>query len=168
MLNGHVSRNFCSGDAYGRYFLKGCCCQWLGWRAGQQNLRRTWSTQRLISTGLASGGIITLEYFSVVSDGGLEALSWWRSLRGKGASTVQVEDMAVRRTFRPPMVQQIAALRTICLINTSPCRQNRRCGATKVRLTDLLELRQGLFAVACRRSSPLNSYTGVFGPPLQL
>ena len=70
--------------AYRRYFLKGFCCLWLGWGAGQQvfgvkllrksiaarilsshvhvsTLRRTWSTQKLIFTGLASGGIITLE-----------------------------------------------------------------------------------------------------------
>ena len=64
------------------------------------------------------------------------------------------------------MVQQIAALRMVCFISASPCRpktrlwagpclQNPRCGATKVRLRELLALRRSSSTPTCPPSTPL-------------
>ena len=74
-------------------------------------LRRTRSTEKLISTGLASGGIITLKYILnsvTVTNGGLEACWWWRSLRGRGlayleAQTWRCDELSARRSmnFQP-------------------------------------------------------------------
>ena len=70
-------------------------------------LRRTWSTQKLIFTGLASGGIsrwsklILLYNCSRRRTLGLELVGGGVYGR-KGFGKVQVEDMAVRRTVRLP------------------------------------------------------------------
>ena len=42
------------------------------------------------------------------------------------------------------------------------------CGATKVRLTDLLALRRSSSTLTCPPSTPLDSYTGFLGPPPEL
>ena len=42
------------------------------------------------------------------------------------------------------------------------------CGATKVRLMDLLALRRSLSTPTCPPSTPLDSYTGFLGPPPEL
>ena len=70
--------------------------------------RSFWSTQGLVSTGLANGGIITLEYnhLLLVSDGGLEALSragggayGGRGLARFKLTTWQCDELSARRNI---------------------------------------------------------------------
>ena len=70
-------------------------------------LRRTWSTQKLILLAWLAEELSRwnkILILIIVPDKGLEALSWLveESTGGKGVGKIQIEDMAVRRTFRPP------------------------------------------------------------------
>ena len=61
----------------------------------------------------------TIVILIIVPDGGLEALSWLveESTGGKGVGKIQIEDMAVRRTFRLPQYASIYTMtRTLNMI----------------------------------------------------